>query len=269
MRTSAGLIFACLLGLGGAERLLRGADVFDGSNATVTTPNAFDGSNATVTTSNATVTTPSATAAGSLAKWYTVDKGQGQSPQNVKDEDGKLTLTVKPYEEAVRVTSVKAYKGGKFQVLVKSAAILPGIITSIYLSSGGGRKDDQTLGKQDEIDLEWKGNTPDKVQTNVFLTGVEDLMLVPVGGNSSEVERLYGVEWNDQQVAFSVNGDVVRTKPLNRTLAPMNLQLAVWTTIGGWPGLITWAGGPPDWNGRSGSPASATFKIVQMPDESV
>jgi hypothetical protein len=40
------------------------------------------------------------------------------------------------------------------------------------------------------------------------------------------------------QVIFSVNGAVVRTKLLDRPLAPLKLQLSLWTTIGGWPGLI-------------------------------
>jgi hypothetical protein len=40
------------------------------------------------------------------------------------------------------------------------------------------------------------------------------------------------------QVVFSVNQVVVRTKVLTRPLAPLKLQLSLWTTIGGWPGLI-------------------------------
>jgi hypothetical protein len=88
-----------------------------------------------------------------------------------------VLLTVRPYEEAVRITSTQSFTGGKLSVLVQSGAVMPGIITSIYLASGNGRHGDAATGTQDEIDLEWKGNAPTMVQTNVFLSGQEDLQV--------------------------------------------------------------------------------------------
>lgn len=38
-------------------------------------------------------------------------------------------------------------------------------------ASGKGRTGDSTPGDQDEIDIEWKGNTPTQIQTNVYLSG--------------------------------------------------------------------------------------------------
>lgn len=67
-------------------------------------------------------------------------------------------------------------------------------------------------------------------------------------------------------VAFWVNGNLVRQIDLDRPLKPMQLQLAVWTTAGGWPGLIQWAGSP-DWNSRGNQPATATFEILSVPHE--
>jgi hypothetical protein len=90
---------------------------------------------------------------------------------------GNVLLTVRPYEEAVRITSAKSFTGGKLSVVVRSGAVMPGIITSIYLASGNGRHGDAATGTQDEIDLEWKGNAPTMVQTNVFLDGQEDLQV--------------------------------------------------------------------------------------------
>lgn len=52
---------------------------------------------------------------------------------------------------------------------------MPGVITAVYLSSGEGRVNDQTTGNQDEIDLEFKGNDPTRVQSNVFFDGQENL----------------------------------------------------------------------------------------------
>lgn len=65
---------------------------------------------------------------------------------------------------------------------------------------------------------------------------------------------------------FFVNGDVIRTVPLSRPLKPMTLELSVWTTMGGWPGLIQWAGFP-DWNGRGSEPVTATFEIMSVPSQ--
>lgn len=49
---------------------------------------------------------------------------------------------------------------------MKSASAVPGIITSVYVTTGGGRTGNGggngTAGTQDEIDFEWKGKTPDR-----------------------------------------------------------------------------------------------------------
>lgn len=42
--------------------------------------------------------------------------------------------------------------------------------------------------------------------------------------------------------------------------------LCRWTTIGGWPGLIKWAGSP-DWSGRNNKPATAEFEILSVPND--
>lgn len=64
---------------------------------------------------------------------------------------------------------------------------------------------------------------------------------------------------------FFATGAPVRTKMLFKPMKPMRLNIAVWTTSGGWPGLISWAGGPPDWDHMAVKEATATFEIVQLP----
>jgi hypothetical protein len=56
----------------------------------------------------------------------------------------------------------------------------------------------------------------------------------------------------------------VRQKYLARPLAPMRISMSVWTTTGGWPGLINW-GGKCDWQSRNWQPVEATFQILQLP----
>lgn len=41
----------------------------------------------------------------------------------------------------------------------------------MYLASEKGKNSETGMSTQDEIDLEWKGNTPQEVQTNVFVLG--------------------------------------------------------------------------------------------------
>jgi len=60
-----------------------------------------------------------------------------------------------------------------------------------------------------------------QTQTNVFLAGKEDLKLIDVGQDTSKVEHTYGIEWNEKQVQFYIDGQVVRTKELDRPLAPL------------------------------------------------
>lgn len=83
-----------------------------------------------------------------------------------KSTQQQQLVRVAPDEEAVTIRSTNSYSGGRFEFKVKSAAVMPGIITAVYLASGEGRKGDNSLGNQDELDWEWKGNDPTNVQTS-------------------------------------------------------------------------------------------------------
>lgn len=69
------------------------------------------------------------------------------------------------------------------------------------------------------------------------MSGQEDLQLIDVGGDTSQTAHSYGIEWNDSQVNFYIDQNLVRTKALPRALKPLRLAMSVWTTSGGWPGL--------------------------------
>jgi len=204
------------------------------------------------------------------ASWYKVSEGVGQSPWNVKDLGGnKFSMTVRPDEEACKLTSNAWFTGGKFAFRVKTAAVMPGIITAVYLASGDGRTGDGSTGQQDELDYEWKGNSPSAVQVNVFMNGQEDNRLIDLGGiDSSQNPRLYTIEWTDRFVGFYIDSKMVHSKYLARPLKPMQLSVSVWTTMGGWEGLKKW-GGETNWwaNGRNGKPATAEFEIVSFPSQ--
>jgi beta-glucanase (GH16 family) len=110
------------------------------------------------------------------------------------------------------------------------------------------------------------------MQTNVFLSGVEDLQVVDLPYDSSQEVHRYAIEWCATWVKFFVDGnpEPVRTVTLSRPLKPLALHASVWTTSKGWPGLLRW-GGETDWKSRpnfgdSDVPIEAIFKVTQLPE---
>lgn len=141
---------------------------------------------------------------------------------------------------------------------------MPGVITAVYLVSDNDSLNDENTSTQDEIDLEFRGNEPTKVVTNVYLGGEEALEVVDVGTNTSAAVHSYTVHWNDKLVFFYIDGKQVRVKGIERPLRPLRIVISVWTTQGGWPGLLEW-GGDTDWSVRGNKPCTAEFDLVALP----
>jgi len=195
--------------------------------------------------------------------WYEISNAENQSAENVKVDGDKITMTVQPMANSCKISSIGAYTGGRFEVKMTSASKMPGVITAIYLASGDGRKGDEELGDQDEIDFEFKGNKPMEVQTNVFLSGVEDLKVIDLGKDTSAEAISYAIEWDAAKIDFYIDNENVRSVPTGRALKPLKLSISVWTTMGGWPGLLKWAG-ETQWETR-GEPIVAEFEVVSLP----
>jgi hypothetical protein len=61
----------------------------------------------------------------------------GQSPQNFRSMGGnRFSLSVKPYQEAVRVQSAKWFMGGKFEFKCRTASTMPGPCDVLFHSQG-------------------------------------------------------------------------------------------------------------------------------------
>jgi len=195
--------------------------------------------------------------------WYEKDAGENQHPENIEGEGDKFTMTVKPDANSCKLSSTATFTEGRFEIKLKSASKMPGVITAIYLASGDGRKGDEELGDQDEIDFEFKGNKPMEVQTNVFLSGVEDLKVIDLGKDTSAEAISYAIEWDAAKIDFYIDNENVRSVPTGRALKPLKLSISVWTTMGGWPGLLKWAG-ETQWETR-GEPIVAEFEVVSLP----
>jgi len=49
-----------------------------------------------------------------------------------------------------------------------------------------------------------------QVQTNVYIDGQQEPVLVDVGGDSSQSDHDYAIQWNDQIVKFFIDSNQVR-----------------------------------------------------------
>lgn len=136
---------------------------------------------------------------------------------------------------------------------------------------------------KDEIDYEFVGKDLETAQTNIYWQAL------PYYGNSANISNLtdtfedwhtYTVDWQPDQIVWSVDGVVGRTKTrastwnatsglYNYPQTPARIQLSIWP--GGASnqaqGTIAWAGGPIDWS--SPDIQSAGYYYMQVSSVSV
>jgi hypothetical protein len=118
---------------------------------------------------------------------------------------------------------------------------------------------------KDEIDYEFVGTDLDTAQTNLYWQAL------PYYGNSANITDIsdtftdwhtYTVDWQPDQIIWSVDGVVHRTKARNSTWnatsqlynypqTPSRVQISVWPggAASQAQGTIDWAGGPINWSG--------------------
>ncbi|KAK3402689.1 concanavalin A-like lectin/glucanase domain-containing protein [Sordaria brevicollis] len=157
-------------------------------------------------------------------------------------------LTINKKGEAPTIATNWYIFFGRVEVVMR-AAPGTGIVSSVVLASDDG----------DEIDWEFLGGNNDEVQTNYF--GKGNLTLYNRGGKTpvhdvQGTTHTYTIDWQMDQLTWSVDGNVVRTLKkedalggLNYPQTPMKLRIGSWA--GGdpdnAPGTIAWAGGLTDY----------------------
>src|SRR5271167_1945279 len=117
---------------------------------------------------------------------------------------------------------------------------------------------------KDEIDYEFVGSDLETGQTNIYWQAL------PYYGNTGNITNLtdtfddwhtYTVDWQPDQIVWSVDGVARRTKTrastwnstsglYNYPQTPARVQLSIWPggASGQAQGTIDWAGGPIDWS---------------------
>jgi hypothetical protein len=132
---------------------------------------------------------------------------------------------------------------------------------------------------KDEIDYEFVGSDLTTAQTNIYWQAL------PYYGNTQNIANIsdtftdwhtYTVDWQPDQIQWSVDGVVGRTKTrastwnstsglYNYPQTPSRVQLSIWP--GGASnqaaGTISWAGGPIDWDSQDIQSAGYYYMQVQ------
>ncbi|KAF2002025.1 glycoside hydrolase family 16 protein [Amniculicola lignicola CBS 123094] len=121
---------------------------------------------------------------------------------------------------------------------------------------------------QDEIDFEFVGINIAQGQSNYYSQGVTvytnvENLTVPNGGNTVEKVHEYCIDWQQDDLTWSIDGDDLRTvkrsdtwnatsKRFDYPQTPSRIMLSLWPA--GLPsnekGTVDWAGGEIDWNSK-------------------
>lgn len=163
-------------------------------------------------------------------------------PQNVIQNDiSGLGLVVKEEQLGVREYSAAAISSrmkflyGRFEVSLRAAKI-PGIVTGFFLHRDSPRQ---------EIDIEFVGNRPDHMLTNVFYNPGDEgakfdygyrgtPTLIPLGFDASEEFHDYMIEWSPDEIKWFVDGIMVYRRgvwgPTPIPHLPMTLHANTWPT---------------------------------------
>ncbi|KAI8884112.1 glycoside hydrolase family 16 protein [Backusella circina FSU 941] len=145
---------------------------------------------------------------------------------------------------------------GKVSFVVK-AAPGAGVVTAPILITDGG----------DEIDFEMLGANPNNVQTNYFYG---DKPVYKTNGDDTEIGkttdefRTYTIDWTEDSIVWSVDGNEIRTKDKSGDdfpYHPLEIQVGVWDASTP-ADTAEWAGGPIDWD--EASKYSAYVKSVKV-----
>jgi len=132
---------------------------------------------------------------------------------------------------------------------------------------------------KDEIDYEFVGSDLSTAQTNIFW---QALPYYSNGGNIGNLSNTftdwhtYTIDWTPDQIQWSVDGAVGRTKTrastwnstsnlYNYPQTPSRVELSIWP--GGAsseaPGTIAWAGGPINWDSPDIKSAGYYYMQIQ------
>lgn len=146
----------------------------------------------------------------------------------------KQNMEVREYSSAA-ITSNKSFLYGRFETKLKPPKI-SGFVTGMFLHRDSPRQ---------EIDIEFTGNHPTKMLTNVYYNpgvlgtrfdyGYRGTPLeIELGFDASEDYHLYAIEWDQNQIRWYVDNILVHARnnwgPTPIPHLPMKFHINLWPT---------------------------------------
>lgn len=195
---------------------------------------------------------------------FTIDNGQ---IYNLNDSAGELALLLTETNGGTRLSTTRYMWYGSVTAKLK-ATKWAGVVTAFITMSD----------VRDEIDWEWPGANTTAAQSNFFWLG--KVNYPPTNGQVDAVPNdaysnynEYTIDWQEDQLTWSVDGNVVRTLKKSDTVVsgvdnypttPARIQISVWpaginTSA---QGTIDWAGGLINWNDPDYAAAGGHFAAV-------
>lgn len=168
---------------------------------------------------------------------------------------------VQPTTTGAEIYSTEAFVHARFEVCLRSA-VGPGVVTGVFTFAP---KRERTHWR--ELDIEFLGNRPNEVQTNVIVqTGDErksnNEKWIKTAGRSSDF-RVYSIEWTPLGIKWRIGRTLVRSIPPENMLArdfvdePQTCRINIWGTD---PTTEKWAGAL----NSSSLPSEAHVKWVKV-----
>jgi beta-glucanase (GH16 family) len=189
-------------------------------------------------------------------RWCASDGGANAAPfqsgwraDHVKVADGALTLRLddagvagRPYASGEYLT-MQRYGHGRFEARLKPIKAA-GVVTAVFTYAGP-----DSGSPHDEIDMEFLGNKPTKMQANYFTDDVGGHeTLIELGFDATADYHDYAFEWRPGSIRWFVDGRMVHEEtgtrgPLPRT--PGRILANAWAAVGadGWVGPFNFPGG--------------------------
>jgi hypothetical protein len=125
-------------------------------------------------------------------------------------------------------------EGIHITVRAKMNTATPGIVGGFFLYA---LKPGSTT-YHDEIDFELLTNLPNGAQTNIYSNeklGTGHVQFVPYTSGSITDYHTYEIKWQQNQVSWFIDGNLVRTDTSHVPTGPMNFHLNIWVPDPGWP----------------------------------
>lgn len=179
------------------------------------------------------------------------DCGSTMTKESVTTNGANLILTIdqNPVDSSGRkytggeIGSVAFFSYGTYTTRIKNN-IAPGTVSSFFLMN----KWKKTKWEHQEIDIEFLGKAPTKVQFTVHYLNPQDnnhithMKVYDLGFDSSEDFNEYGIHWTKDSICWLVNGAVVHVETNNVPDTVMQIRMNHWTGNDQVVGMKNWLG---------------------------